>query len=163
MNDSPLEIAAGTYRCPTCGAINQTSANPSDVLKCWLCSQAFKRDGTNVVDPTISGPRNPLDQQGATFGLTTIMIAVTLIAIGFGIFRIAPGLGFLFVVLLTPAFVRAQVIAMRHKNTGVPQTWQQHVGTFMTSLVGTLGVLILISIAAIVALFGTCIFLMTQF
>lgn len=163
MKESPTEIAAGRYRCPTCGAMNQTSANPSNVLKCWLCTHSFTRDGTKVADNAVAEPRNPLEKQGVTFGLTTLMLIVTMAAIGFGIFRSAPGLGILFFVLLTPALVRAQIITMRQRELGVAQSVIEVFATFVVSLGVTMFVLGLVLIAAVIAFVGTCFYAFSQF
>lgn len=150
-------------RCPNCGAVNPTAATPAGVLRCWLCTEPFQCETAEVADEEEHRERSPLERQGTTFGLTTIILVVTIAAIGFGIFRRSPAFGILFLVLLSPALVRTQVFASRRARSGVPLTKLQRFEMFVTSFSATLGVLFVITIAAIIAFLGTCFFLITQY
>lgn len=159
MNDSFLQPAGGKYRCPYCDAINFTQAPPPDTLKCWMCAETFPNDKALPVGPAEDVPV----EQNFVFGITSLMLVVTLAAVGFGLFRAMPGLGVLFLVVLTPALVRAQIVTRREQKLNAPLTKQQQFRAFFTSFATTMGVLALIGIGVVVALFGTCILLLTQF
>ena len=163
MADSLEPITGEKLRCPNCGAVNPTAAPTTDVLKCWLCTEPFHRDAAKMTDETEPDQQTLLEKQGMTFGLTTVMLVVTLAAVGFGVFRNNPAIGVLFFIFVTPALIRTQVIAMRRQRSGVPVTALQRLELFMVSFSATFGIVIALTVAAAIALLGTCIILISQF
>ena len=159
MTDPAQLAVGGKYRCPYCDAINFTDAEPPPTLKCWMCAETYPREQARPINPA----EDPDNKQGFVFGLTTLMLIVTLAAVGFGLFRSMPGLGAMFIVLLTAVMVRAQVESRRDRDKNPPLTWKQEFKAFFTSFATVLGIVFLIIIAIAIAFFGTCIFLMSQF
>lgn len=159
MTDPAQLAVGGKYRCPYCDAINFTDAEPPPTLKCWMCAETYPREQARPID----SDEDPNKKQRFVFGLTSLMLVVTLAAVGFGLFRSMPGLGTMFIFLLTAVMVRAQVESRRDRDKHPPLTWKQEVKAFISSFATVLGVLFLVIIGIVIAFFGTCIFLMNQF
>jgi hypothetical protein len=80
------------------------------------------------------------------------MLTVTLVAVVLGAFRVAPGLGILLVVVVSPAWLRTCLNVMRRKARGRPMSATEKLGLFA----GSLGVVTVVGVAAGVAFYATC-------
>jgi hypothetical protein len=135
MNASqqPTEIA-----CVSCGAANA----PWDT-QCWLCKHPLAGGGTAEGSVILAQAVEVKPQ----FGLSTILLVVTLLCICLGLISIAPGLIVPLVVIVAPALVRTAVAS---RLAGGPVSVGDKIATFSASL----GIIVLIWIAGLVA-FGT--------
>lgn len=143
--------ATNEERCPECGAIVQGQAD-----KCWLCG--------NSVYPVaeLVGPGgSPFAHRTVTqFSLSTLLLGVTLVAVLFGVFRLAPGLGIVLAFFAVPPFVATCVFTMHRKARGQPLSGWAKVGFFGS----TFGIVIVIAVclvgvavvAAVAAFFAIC-------
>lgn len=125
--------------CPHCGA--ELAVGES---RCWLCLDARGDDREAA-----AAPRDP---QRWTFGLSSLMLFVTLVAVTLGIAGLSPGLGVVFGVLVTPALIRTAVAARRARTAGDGMNVYEKAWAFL----GSLGVVFCTSLAAGAAFFATC-------
>jgi hypothetical protein len=87
-----------------------------------------------------------------TFGLSSLFLFVTLIAICLGVLVAVPGLGIVLAVISVPAFVRASASAARERAAGHEAEPADKIRFFLTSL----GLVIVIAIAGFAAFFAAC-------
>ena len=131
-------------RCPQCGNIV-----PLDAPRCPAC---------HGDDPPGSPPRAvqsiPAERESnrATFGLGSLMLIITLIAVLLGLFVIDPGLGIGASLLLTPALVRTVVRVKKGKRQGESLDPQQKAVAFLASL----GIVLATWLAVGIAFYATC-------
>ena len=132
--------------CPECGATKPLSRTKRS---CWLCGHSF--DGPSITTAT-AVPRASAVRQPQSFGLATLMLVVTLISVVMGLTALAPGLGILLIVLLTPAMVRTFGIVGRQKAKGRQVAAAHKIGTLFASL----AVVTVIGSASVGAFLVTC-------
>lgn len=132
--------STGFARCPDCGA--QT---PLDAQTCWMC-------GRLLIQLVAEPPRRAVATSPVSFSLATLMLMVTLVAVGLGMFAIWPGLGILYCLAMAPALVRTAVGARRRQLSGQTLGLDRKFQLFATSL----AVSVAAFVAAIVAFFATC-------
>ena len=124
--------------CPHCAAVN-----PPGALTCWLCRQA-------VQTPAAATARMPEATPSAvaahrTFGLSSLMLVIALIAVFLGVLREAPGLAIGLAVVSTPVLIRAARGTKRREAQRRPMTFLASLGVVLTAGVGD-----------VVAFFVTC-------
>lgn len=90
------------------------------------------------------------------FSLATILLVMTLIAVCFGAFGISPGLGLAVAAFAAPALIRTLVVGAQQKRAGQ----RLSIADKLTAFLASLGIMILVAVAAIVAFqiacWGTC-------
>lgn len=136
--------------CAACGA-----ANDQGRKTCWLCggnldpvnggSSPFAA-GADVSSPIVE-PRAAYQ-----FGISTLLLIMTLFAVLCGVLSMSPGLGVVLAIVATPALVRTGITAVRRKVRGRPMTVPEKLGAFA----GSLGVVVIIGVGAGVAFYATC-------
>jgi hypothetical protein len=142
---SPAPSSSATERlCPQCGA-----SCALDVARCWLCHAELA--------PATDAEASPSPTQATTqFSIATILLVTTLIAVCLGVFRISPGLGLAIVAFAAPALIRTFVVGVQQKRVGQSLS----IGEKLTAFVASLGIMILVGIAGVVAFqiacWGTC-------
>lgn len=129
--------------CPECGAPLPTKAN-----YCWLCGKALRPLATAAAQPPAAFEHRAAYQ----FGLSTLMLIVTLCAVLLGVFRISPGVGLALVLLATPPLVRTCIATARRKARGQPVPPLTKLGIFAS----TLGIVIVVVAASIAAFWAVC-------
>jgi hypothetical protein len=150
-------------RCPQCGAARDAAA-----VRCWLCHAAVPaedprgRESFSADDFAASqscGPKTTPDPgaaAGQQFSIATILLVTTLIAVCLGVFRISPGFGLAVIAFAVPALIRTFVVGVQHQRVGQ----RLSIGDKLTAFVASLGIMVLIGIAAVVAFqiacWGTC-------
>jgi hypothetical protein len=144
MSDQPSPAIG---RCPECGA-ELVQAD-----RCWLCGREFPvmAELVSPAPPAATPPIPPLENSW-TFGLSSLMLVITLAAVFMGLVAIAPGLAVLLAIVSTPALIRTFVVSARRKSAGERLTPSQKFATFM----GAVGVAILAYVTAMGAFFVTC-------
>ncbi len=138
----PRDTARGrddTPECPYCGAKRITSA----AVPCWLCQEML---------PPLEGSVPSGSVQGATSRVAAIVVGVLVLLIGVGLTMAAPGLFLVLALIATPILIRSVVVSRRARREGRPPTSGEKVSAFFA----TLGAVILVGIATIVAFFVTC-------
>lgn len=131
-------------RCPECGAELATGQ-----ARCWLCERKLSEaeSGNPYASPQPAGEN--VDFQ---FSLASLFLIMTLVAVGTGLFLVAPGFGVLFAVLCVPALVRTIVAAKQQRRAGAPLTIGDKTGVFVMSFF----IMVAIGIAASVAFGVAC-------
>ncbi len=132
--------------CPHCGAVI-----PRPMMHCWLCGTKLSRAA--LVKP---GNRPIAHADGRyQFKLSTLMLGITLTAVCFGVMAIAPGLGFLLLIVLLPAFVRTAMYVRYREAGGLPLNPDERMIDFLTSVGVTLVAVFAASLAASLATFAS--------
>jgi hypothetical protein len=137
---TPDSVPAHFAHCPDCHAEVTT-----DAQTCWMCGRVL-----NVVDAEVVSPATPVAT--ATFSLAPMMIVVTLVAVGLGLFVTAPGLGILYAIAMVPALVRTAVGVRKRAKDGKVLGIEDKFQLFATSVAVTVAA----CVAATVAFFATC-------
>jgi hypothetical protein len=125
-------------QCPECGAANDEGRS-----KCWLC-------GAEVAAGKWSAPSAA--HVPPQFGLSSLLLIMTLICVCLGLVSIAPGLIVPLVVLVVPALVRTMSASKRWTRQGKQMTIGEKFGAFFTSL----GIVYLITVAGQIAFAAAC-------
>lgn len=133
----------GEIACSQCGAVNvRWDAN------CWLCKQPL---GNHSLSGGEAGGHSIILAQAVDvkpqFGLSTLLLVVTILCICLGLIAIAPGLIVPLVAIVVPALIRT---AVSSRLSGGPVSAGDKIAAFSASL----GIVVLIWIAGLVA-FGT--------
>ena len=145
MNPRTFGNAAGSpfRHCPEC----QATRRP-DAKYCWLCGAALEPIAAEAVQPSVGSERRAAYQ----FGLSTLMLMVTLAAVVLSVFRMSLGVGLALVFLTTPALVRTCITAARRKARGQPMSPLAKTGVFAA----TFGIVVVVVAASIAAFFAVC-------
>jgi hypothetical protein len=130
--------------CPECGAVVEGN-------RCWLCHRPLTAEQPGLAPSTARLAGQQTSQQ--TFGLSTLFLVITVIAVCLGVFVAAPGLGILLAVIAVPAFVRTSAAtSAQERAAGRPVDVPDKVGLFL----GSVGVILLIGLAGFGAFFAAC-------
>ena len=112
--------------CPECGAVVQGNV-------CWLCRRTLT--DTQPHQPDLAARIEHARKSPQTFGLSTLFLFITVIAVCLGVFFAAPGLGILLTVIVVPAFIRTSAATSAgEKAAGRPVGVPEKVGLFLGSL-----------------------------
>ena len=150
--------------CPECSAVCWAGS-----AKCWLCGHAIGPDAvaprrvglsetplmaTAVDEPAGSAGSRAEYQERVRFqfGISSLLLLMTLTAVLFGLFSMAPGLGIAAMIVAVPALVPTSIIAMRKGSRGRPMTALQRIGVFAAWV----GLAMVVLVAAGIAFFITC-------
>ncbi len=125
--------------CPYCGALNARWDG-----NCWLCKQTINLNPAIADEPILAEPVDVKPQ----FGLSTLLLIVTLFCLCLGLIAIAPGLIVPIVVIVVPALIRTSVAS---RVSGQTSTVDK-VASFSASL----GIVVLIWIAGLIAFGAAC-------
>ena len=90
------KAVADPGRCPHC----QAEVFWSDASQCWMCGQALDRSA-----PPAGPPPPPVPTARSTFGLSSVMLVIALIAVCLGVVREVPWLGIVLAITVAPALV----------------------------------------------------------
>ena len=131
MRIGPVE----TVNCPHCGA-----TNPAADATCHACSKRLML----YIGPARTLPRK--------FGLGPLMILVAIVAVGLGIFRIAPPVGVLMLFLFVPAMIRTTGVASQRAEDRRPTTLEDKAWVFLTSI----GLMTAVLVSSCLAFIAVC-------
>jgi hypothetical protein len=127
-------------RCPQCAAVNLQWDG-----KCWLCGNPLS--GAESQATTTAVPQ--IAEVKPQFGLSTLLLVVTIVCICLGLVAIAPGLIVPLVAIVAPALVRSAVATRRYEGAA---SLSHKVSTFAVSL----ALVVLIWIAGLISLGVAC-------
>ena len=147
--------------CPECGS--QVRAGEE---RCWLCHaqlpagqrgrESFRAEDGPVAGSPARNDSRPSAAASQQFSLATILLVITLIAVCLGVLRISPGFGIAVLVFAVPALIRTVVVGAQVKSVGQ----RLSIGEKLTAFAASLGIMILVGIAGVVAFqiacWGTC-------
>ncbi len=130
--------------CPDCGAGVATKDS-----RCWICKRPFASDVPGTAE--LAGGAS---EQRATFqfGISSIMLIITLAAVILGVWQMAPGIGIALAVVAIPALIPTCIISMKKGARGRPLTPSEKFGVFAALA----GVVMIVIIASGIAFFVTC-------
>ena len=134
--EQPIDLAT----CPECRAANATTAR-----RCWLCSCDLTKPPPLHRPPPLPAAASA---GGNALGLGTLLLLVTLFALGLGIFALAPGLGVLYVLLIAPPVIATSIAGARRRQKGQPWGGKEKLTAAVLSVAGTLAALSLLIVAA---------------
>ena len=130
-------VSAYELSCPYCGA-----RNARDEAKCWLCKQPLTAEAA-ANEPILAEAVDARPQ----FALSSLLLVITLVCISAGLVAAAPGLIVPLVIIVIPALIRS--FAATRAAGG-----QLSVGQRVANFVVSLGIVVAIWIAGLVALFA---------
>lgn len=125
--------------CMHCGAELSGRAD------CWLCHS--KSDDPQLHLDSSSARPAPIQ-----FGLDSILLLMTFVAVICGVFAVAPGAAVIIAVLSLPALVRTAVLARRDRVAGQPMGW----GTKALTFLATTSFVVVLLAAMGAAFYATC-------
>ncbi|KKK48401.1 hypothetical protein LCGC14_3145490 [marine sediment metagenome] len=127
--------------CAVCGA-----GVEADAPFCWLCRQAIAHLDAAAVAAgdrpvAVVAPRATYQ-----FGLSTLMLMITLSAVLMSVTSMEPGLGLALAVLSAPPVIRTYVIVYRRKTLGRNVSTGEKVAMYLGSLLVTAIMLTVLSV-----------------
>lgn len=148
--------------CLECGATNMPRAR-----RCWLCSRPIEplveaklaTERAEDPDDPLTAYRAPGADLGPsqTFLSSTLLIltAVTVL-VGVGIALNDAGPAVTYAIVMAPALLATYVASARRESRGKPLSPGGKVVAFLLSIAAVIGLLMLLVVAALVALFVFC-------
>lgn len=144
--------------CPECSAVCWIGSP-----KCWLCGHPIGPDAvvrrgaglseTPLMATVVDDPSADYQERVRfQFGISSLLLLMTLTSVLFGLFSMAPGLGIAAMVLAVPALVPTCIAAMRKGSRGRPMTALQRTAVFLVWM----GLMMVVAFAAGIAFFITC-------
>ena len=140
--------------CPECGAALAVGQE-----QCWLCHRSLVGAQTDVAANPYAPPRPTGEHLAAQFSLETLFLVMTLVAVCFGAFLLAPGLGVFVAIVAVPALARSFMVGYRYKQVGMRLTTNEKIGAFALSFLlvweaGLLGCIAFIAVCTGTGLIG---------
>ena len=134
--------------CPQCSAPLPTKAR-----FCWLCGVSLRPTAAVPVRQVRVEPPPIIEPRAAyQFGISTLLLAMTLLAVLLGVFAMSPGVGLAITFLATPPLIRTCIVATKRKTRGQRMSPLAKLGVFGS----TLGIVIVVVAASIGAFFAVC-------
>jgi len=141
--------------CPHCGAKVLRQAR-----RCWLCGSDVEGALPAAPPPVAKQGKIPAvarpTKAGFSYSLSTLMLITTLVAVCFGLFSVAPGLGVWICIFLAPVLVRTAMVVRRRKAAGRPVSVGQKFGMILGSLVVAHVILAVVTVSAIGTFCAVC-------
>jgi len=148
--------------CPECGALNRAGFR-----FCFLCNQLLvtvppatttdaPKSPTSHTSPELVNPYAPpttFVSPALTFRISSLLMAIAVIAVCLGVAHENWGLGIVLAVAVAPALLWTIYEATTNKANGRPMAVFEKVGTFLGSLVGV----VVIEVSAVIAFVVTCV------
>ncbi len=135
--------------CSNCGA----QSEPGFAF-CWLCKAKLTPQDDSA-PPAVPPPLPPAHLSPPpneySFGLSGLMLVVTLSAVFFGLFVAAPGLAILLAIPALPALIRTALVVNRRASLGRESSASERFALFF----GSFGVSVVILLVVFVVGFGT--------
>jgi hypothetical protein len=138
--------------CPDCGAENALSWQT-----CWMCQADLRSNAPPVVVARLAEPPAPRFAPTATFfGVLTLLTTLLVVLVGFALGEMSLGYLPFFALIAIPALLATTVRVGRRRMQGKQVSWMEAVLTLVISGAIVHGVLVLIVLAILVALFIMC-------
>jgi hypothetical protein len=90
------------------------------------------------------------------FGLSTIMLTITLVAVFCGVFAMSPGLGVALGIVSAPALIRTYLVVLRRKQKGERVSAIQKAGMYLGSVAVVSIIFLLLFLASFGTFFAVC-------
>ncbi len=150
MNDT--KPSSDDSHCPECGAVVGQG-----VVRCWLCGWQRDGDSASVSTQSVAPPVTPRPvDHGFSFSLETLMLVMTLSAVGMGAIVLFPGVGIILAIMLLPAFIRTAKVVRRRAEQGRAVGLWPRVALFFGSFTTALVIIVVVSVASVGTFCGLC-------
>lgn len=142
-----MPASTGSILCVDCGTTNDAGARA-----CWLCGKELTADNAVAVslDPSHSV------SQSLQFDCTSLVLIVTVFAVGIGLTAIEPGLLIPYIILSVPALISTHTKANKRRDQNVPMSSGEKVLSFFVSAATAFAVIIGVLLAVAIAVGLVC-------
>jgi hypothetical protein len=143
------EFAQDSVVCRHCGAENTPYSK-----NCWICHRDLAASDLVVAD--VVGRRPPFAPSEALFMFLTLALVAALAMSVVGMWQQAPGAGIFMMALLSPVIIATLIRGMKRQSKQGYLTWQDRFAVLGSSLVLTIGIIMLVLVAGVILLFLVC-------
>jgi hypothetical protein len=149
-------LAVNRKVCPHCRA-----ENFGDARQCWLCFAPFS-DGEEIVLAEVveKQRRSPLTE--GFFLLLTFACLVLMAIVGLGLAQEDRGFLIPYMILITPPILATVSRTISSASQGKPVSAMDVFLTFLISASVTVLIVMVLFVAAVVALFALCLYMLSQ-
>ena len=144
------------YRNPRRAVAAATAGHNSSPAKrnVGFATRNRRRDPAGTVCIGISRPAEPTGH--FQYGISSLLLVITLFAILCSITKMNPGLGIMAAILAVPALLWTTFAAVRRRDHGDPMSSGEKAGVFLLTVFAVFGVIIAVIGAFAVAFFAMC-------
>jgi hypothetical protein len=145
--------------CPRCGAEVRPGTD-----RCWLCYARLQKDGAES-SPGEPSPTNPADDFSSPgrFSLASLLMAMTLLSVVFGISTFAPGVGIPLGVVLLAVWAKTAQRTRERQQLGQTLGWAETAQLFFASFGVVIAMLAVVAAAGAAAFAVACAVCATAF
>jgi hypothetical protein len=137
--------------CQECGVEN-TLYSP----RCWMCHADLRKNAPPVVKAPPASPPPRFAPTGSFFAVLTLLTTLLVVLIGFALGEMSLGYLPWFALIVIPALLATTVRVGRRRMQGKQVSWSEALLTVVISGAIVHGVLGLVAVAAVAALFIMC-------
>jgi len=141
-----MPVSTGSILCVDCGTTNDAGAK-----SCWLCGQALTEDAVAISPYPALAVSRP-----AQFDAASLVLIVTVFAVGIGVGAIEPGLLIPYIILAVPALVATHTKANKRRDENLPMSSGEKVLSFFVSAATIFAVIIGVLLAVAIAVGLVC-------
>lgn len=147
-------------QCARCGATWLPGAE-----KCWLCHAPATFAEARVSNEVATAKPAPLDARATagSFSLASLMMAMTLVSVVFGISTFAPGVGIPLGVVLLVVWLKTAERAGKRRQLGQSVTWAETAQLFFASFGTAMAMIAVVCTAGAAAFAVACFVCATSF
>ena len=138
--------------CPECGAENNTFANA-----CWICRHPLYETEELVVGEIVEPTSPSAQKHGCLPSIALVLLILAALVVGFGVLADTKGGVISFAIFVVPLIVGCGVVIYRGSKSE-SKTYRLLSDIFSTLIV-TVGAVILLGVASIIALLAYCLML----
>ena len=143
-------MSSSFLECPECGA----ECNPTS-RRCWLCEALLDQPAAGARGKR--APKNVVsDEPTSGVVLSVGMLVVMLFVIAGVLFKEAPGLGTLYVMVVTPALAAMSYKMWKQRGSGDAVSFGDMFVQFLSTAAMVFGALIVLSVTVVVATAVVC-------
>jgi len=144
------EFAENAIVCRHCGAENTPYSK-----NCWICHRDLAASDI-VVAQVVENGRPAFAPSDALFMVLTLALVGALALAVVGMWQQAPGAGIFMMVLLSPVIIATLIRGVSRQQKQGHLTWKDRFVVLSSSLVLTIGVILLVIISGVILLFLVC-------
>jgi hypothetical protein len=137
--------------CPQCDAQVDPAAK-----YCWLCNAKLSPSSAGAARQTPLQAQLVDSNRPFQFGISSLLLVITFVAILCSVVKMNPGLGIVVAVLTVPAVLRTVLVAFRQQQGGKPMSAAGKTGVFMLTMAMSLCVAVAACAAFCFTFFFTC-------
>ncbi len=139
-------------RCPQCEAQVDPAAK-----YCWLCNAVLSSPSAGAArQPPIRAQLVDSSSRPLQYGISSLLLVITFVAILCSIIKMNPGLGIVIAILTLPAMIRTVLVAFRQRESGKPMSAAGKTGVFFLTVAMSICVVVASCAAFCFTFFFTC-------